>query len=70
MTLSHRVVVRTFLVLSGDGVSGTADGVSGGGTAWFFAMASIKAFFCASRAIFVLDHEGQIEKKTYLKFSL
>ena len=56
MTLSHCVVVRTFLVGSVTAtVGGSADGVSG--FSCLFAMmlcALIRAFFCASRASFVL----------------
>ena len=67
MMLSHCVVVRTFLVVSGaaDGVSATgsacfacaADGVSATGPACFacamMLCASMRAFFCNSRAILV-----------------
>ena len=49
-------------MLSADGVSVTGGGdvvsATGGGSACFFAMmlcASIRAFFCASRAIFVFS---------------
>ena len=59
MMLGHCVVVRTFLVVSGaaDGVS-AVDGGAGGSAGFACAMmlcASIRAFFCASRAILVLS---------------
>ena len=64
LTLSHCVVVRTFLVSDGGSVT---DGGAGGsatdggetGSAFFACAmrlcASIRAFFCASRAILVLS---------------
>ena len=58
MTLSHCVVVRTFLVGSSTG-GGSVDGVSDtGGPVCFIAImlcALIRAFFCSSRAILVLS---------------
>ena len=52
MTLNHYVVVRTFLALSAGSATGSATGSAGRST--FASCFSIKAFFCASRASFVL----------------
>ena len=57
ITLSHCVVVRTFLVGSGaaDGGSAATDGGSAGFACAMMLCASIRAFLCSARAILVLS---------------
>ena len=57
MMLSHCVVVRTFLVDGGSASGGrsTTDGGSAGFACAMMLCASVRAFFCASRAILVFS---------------